>query len=82
MVAMVIIIDGSLFGKKVHSRRPDTQTSKVEERGKAEFQGFKLRRTLSQDQQVQSPPGGSGNRHDFGIKLKVSIILYIHERCC
>lgn len=61
----------SPFGKRLRPRRPDPQSSSVKETGdeKAEFQGFKLRRTTSQEQREKSGRGGSG--YDFGVKLRV-----------
>ena len=64
--------DVSPFGKRLRSRRPDPQPSSVKETGgeKAEFQGFRLRRTTSQEQREKTSRGG-GSGYDFGVKLRV-----------
>ena len=69
-----------MFGKRLRSRQPDTQpsTRKESEGEKAEFQGFQLRRTTSQEPKEKGQQGGGGGGgeggaggHDFGVRLKV-----------
>ena len=69
-------MDGSPFGKRLRARRPEGQTSSPREKeggAKVEFQGFKLRKTLSQEQQEMS----RGGSHDFGVKLKVCMFVCV-----
>ena len=78
-LSLCLLLDGSLFGKKLRSRRAEPQGSSAQDKKKPEFQGFKLRKTLSHEQ-GKSPQGGEGSGYNFGVKLRVSA-MWEREEC-
>lgn len=71
-MATSVTVDWSPFGRKLRSKRPEVQSREKTGTEKAEFQGLKLRKTLSQERQDKPSRTSGGGTHDFGIKLRVS----------
>lgn len=70
-----VTTDWSPFGKKLRSKRPEVQSREKTGTEKAEFQGLKLRKTLSQERQDR--PSHTSRTHDFGVKLRVSYLVLL-----
>lgn len=71
-MATSVTVDWSPFGKKLRSKRPEVQSIEKTGTEKAEFQGLKLRKTLSQERQDKPLRTSGSGTHDFGVKLRVS----------
>lgn len=63
---------GNVTLRSRESQAPPPQVSKKGEEPKAEFQGFRLRRTLREKDREEKRKGGPAeSKYDFGVKLKV-----------